>query len=92
MLSCSSDGTLLAWHIDYAAAAAATAAAASADAQLTSQLSPPAIGNGVDDSGMSSGALVHLALPVNDLHLSAEHGMLACASDAQVLTFIDMRA
>ena len=36
--------------------------------------------------------LVQLALPINSLDLSAEHGLLACASDEQVLTFVDLRA
>ena len=36
--------------------------------------------------------LVQLSLPVNSLDLSSEHGLLASASDAQVLTFLDLRA
>ena len=34
--------------------------------------------------------LVELSLPINSLHLSPE-GWLASASDAQVLTFMDLR-
>jgi WD40 repeat protein len=35
--------------------------------------------------------LIELALPINSLHLSHDHDMLATASDAQVLTFVDLR-
>ena len=35
--------------------------------------------------------LVQLTLPINSLELSSEHGLLASASDEQVLTFLDMR-
>lgn len=36
--------------------------------------------------------LVQLSLPINSLELSLSNGMLASASDAQVLTFLDMRS
>ena len=63
LLSCSSDGTLVAWQL------------------------------GCDSvEGEEAGRpLVQLALPVNSLHLSAEHGWLASASDGGVLTFMDLR-
>ena len=36
--------------------------------------------------------LVQLSLPINSVDLSVDHGLLASASDEQVLTFLDMRA
>ena len=35
--------------------------------------------------------LVQLERPINALHVSAVHGALASASDAEVLPFIDLR-
>ena len=58
LLSCSSDGTLVAR--DSAADAATT--------------------------------LVALEFPINSFDVSPVHGGLAAASDAEVLTFIDLRA
>jgi len=52
-------------------------------------------GGGVQHAGANNEparTLVQLALPINSLELSQRHGMLACASDAQVLTFLDLRS
>lgn len=64
LLSCSSDGTLVAWQLG---------------------------GDGAEEEEAGR-PLVQLALPINSLHLSAEHGWLASASDGGVLTFMDTRA
>lgn len=54
------------------------------------RLSPGKDADAADD--LASGRpLVQLSLPINSLDLSAEHGLLASASDAQVLTFLDLR-
>ena len=39
----------------------------------------------------SSRTLVALERPINSLHVSEVHGALASASDAEVLTFLDLR-
>ena len=78
LLSCSSDCTLQAWTL-------------SSDAVGRMAMLGGAAGDG-DAAAPTSRTLGERAQPINSLHISEEHGMLASASDAEVLTFIDMRA
>ena len=49
------------------------------------------LSGGRNQEAASRRTLVELSLPINSLDLSTEHGLLASASDAQVLTFLDLR-
>lgn len=74
LLSCSSDGTVQAWHLDYSQATSTGSNGVCSDIPEEKQ----------------GRTLVKLELPINDLHYSKELGYLASASDSEVLTFIDM--
>lgn len=53
--------------------------------------SPMEVGGGEGEEAESGESiLVQLELPINALHYSQQLGYLACASDAEVLTFIDL--
>ena len=45
---------------------------------------------GIESEAAAPRVLIQLHMPVNDIHLS-EQGTLAAASDAEQLTFIDLR-
>lgn len=82
------------WSVQIARGAHGHMLTASSDGTLSAwQLGGGEAAAGGDGAGEAVGrTLVQLALPINSLHLSPEHGMLASASDAQVLTFVDLRA
>ena len=74
------------WGVQFAHGAHGQLLSCAADGTLVAWKALEAAG-GVWDAR----TLVELSLPVNSLHLDAHQGLLASASDAQVLTFIDMR-
>ena len=77
LLSCGSDGTVQSWQLEPAMADGDGAPLLAAEEMPTE---------------MPLRTLVQLSMPINDLELSGHHGVLASASDAQVLTFIDLRS
>ena len=84
LLSCSSDGTLQAWTLsalgfDEASRTASREAAARLGFGAEEPLEP------------ASRTLVEFERPVNSFDVSDAHGALAAASDAEVLTFLDLR-
>ena len=91
LFSCGSDCSLQAWELG---GAVGVGGAAPKPAET------PPFGTGgalMEHDGRArtdappSRSLVELPLPINSLDASEQYGMLASASDAQVLTFIDMR-
>ena len=78
LLSCGSDGCLYEWALDKPPALLPLDVPEPSTTPLG--CAPPP----------ERRALVQLALPINSLERSPQ-GMLAAASDAQVLTFVDIR-
>jgi len=70
------------WCVAYAQLALGDLLSCSSDGTLVARA----------EEGTASQVLVALEQPINSFHVSPLHGGLAAASDAEVLTFIDLRA